>query len=553
MIFKVGNTIGPYLLLAECGNGAYGTVFLAENAVTKRRYALKIVYRNGRTCDRELNGLSRYQLICPKTNLLQIYHVEEHEEFFYYTMDPADDCGGIECYVPDTLTNRLKKQGKLQPDVVKQMFLELQDALHVLHQKGLFHRDIKPDNIFWINGRATLGDIGLVTDGQHTTCAGTPGFLPPEILAGFREFRAEDDFYALGKVIYCAVTGLPVSHYPAFPDSGTLNGTGELIALYNRLCSGDVPPVQELSERPHIFRKILIGLFILLMISGAVFRGMYLLYNEEKYNKEKAAPAVFVPEKIPMEPKNAVPTAPVPLPVPEKRPAVQKVPVPADPVPAAERQPPVARTAAKPAAGQPSSGTAADTVATGPQTESKDVAPKHPRRQNSIRALAAARKAARTGKIAEYRKALDALLKKYQATPETEAILPILEKAYQQLKRECSKQASDAWSRAISPQDIANARKSGDARSAVAGEWELQQQIRNERSTAARKAFAAQQQSDPLWEYFANREKLTKRLHDLKMYAGKGHPEFSDLLQETEQIFEKQKELELILQQKYQK
>ena len=71
MSFKVGDTVGNYTLLAECGTGAYGAVFLAENAATKRLFALKIVYRHGNNSSRELRGLIRYQQVCSHTNLLQ--------------------------------------------------------------------------------------------------------------------------------------------------------------------------------------------------------------------------------------------------------------------------------------------------------------------------------------------------------------------------------------------------------------------------------------------------------------------------------------------------
>ena len=49
MNYKVGDTLGGYTLLAECGKGAYGSVFLAENTLTKQQVALKIVYHAGET------------------------------------------------------------------------------------------------------------------------------------------------------------------------------------------------------------------------------------------------------------------------------------------------------------------------------------------------------------------------------------------------------------------------------------------------------------------------------------------------------------------------
>lgn len=211
MSCKVGDTLGSYTLLCECGQGAYGSVFLAENTFTKRRVALKIICSQGRSCERELNGLIQYQTVCPRTNLLQIYHVEKGDDCFWYTMDAADNLSAEEGkYIPDTLANRLREQRRLPTDAVRRMADELIANLETLHRRGLLHRDLKPDNILWIDGSATLGDIGLVTDAANVSLVGTPGFLPPEVLAGIREYRQADDYYSLGKVIYCALTGMPV-------------------------------------------------------------------------------------------------------------------------------------------------------------------------------------------------------------------------------------------------------------------------------------------------------------------------------------------------------
>lgn len=300
---KVGDSLGGYTLLTECGKGAYGSVFLAENTLTKQQVALKVVYLSGRNRERELKGLIKYQTLCKHTNLLQIYHVEGKENFFFYTMDAADNRNPQGDYVPDTLAERLKAEGRLVPEAVKKMAQELLADLKELHGKGLFHRDIKPDNILWIDGKAAFGDIGLVTDSSQTILAGTPGFISPEIIAGTREFEAKDDFFALGRTIYCAVTGLPASQYPAFPDSGTLTGTGELIQLYNKLCEGE--KVEAVSTGGNKRKKWLIG-----GISAAVllliFIGIFIFYRAAKQAPQpvsEAASANPAAEKTPASPE----------------------------------------------------------------------------------------------------------------------------------------------------------------------------------------------------------------------------------------------------------
>lgn len=265
MSYKVGDLLGSYQLLFLCGNGAYGAVFLAENVITKHRFALKIIYTRGLNCSRELAGLTRYQILCPRTNLLQIYHVEQTSDCFWYTMDAADNLSsGPEQYIPDTLRNRLRKYGRLPAEEIRKMVEELVANLKLLHARGLLHRDVKPDNILWVDGSAILGDIGLVTEDQNASLAGTPGFLPPLVLAGIRQYSETDDFYSLGKVIYCALTGMPVEKYPEFPDSLSLSDNKDLVRLYNRLCAGELNVA--LSSPHKLNRKIVLCMISVMVI-----------------------------------------------------------------------------------------------------------------------------------------------------------------------------------------------------------------------------------------------------------------------------------------------
>ena len=131
--YKAGDTIDEFKLVCECGQGSYGTVFIAENQLTTGSVALKIVYKHGSKPERELKGLRQYQIISANTNLLQIYNVKDSEEFFYYTMDAADNLNPGGEYVPDTLGNRLKA-GRMQPANVRKMFEELQENLQVFSE-----------------------------------------------------------------------------------------------------------------------------------------------------------------------------------------------------------------------------------------------------------------------------------------------------------------------------------------------------------------------------------------------------------------------------------
>ncbi|MCQ2378279.1 MAG: protein kinase [Victivallaceae bacterium] len=273
MTYRTNDTLDGFRLICECGMGAFGAVFLAEHPYYGR-VALKIVYKNGRNCERELKGLRSYMTICKRTDLLQIYHVAENEECFYYAMDAADDLGDGEEYCPATLENKLKKEGRLAPDAILDMYEELKAALGILHSRGVCHRDLKPGNILWIGGRAVPGDIGLVSGDTQTMLAGTPGFMRPEVLAGTRSFSPQDDFYALGKILYCSLTGFSADKYPSFPGDATITGCGEVIRLYNQLCAGEIaeaPRRKKTEKRNFPAPRVALAAAAILFIAAAAY------------------------------------------------------------------------------------------------------------------------------------------------------------------------------------------------------------------------------------------------------------------------------------------
>ena len=173
---------GDYELLDFCAEGGFGEVWRARG-FDGRVVALKIVgtqYR-GDAWKSELKGIQTYQQTVPAhPNLLQIFHVGEAENCFYYTMELADSLSE-ERYRADTLDERLKRNGRLSADETLKLVGSLLSGVEALHASGLVHRDIKPANILWVKGVPKLADVGLVRDPAHTVSrGGTPAFFPPE-------------------------------------------------------------------------------------------------------------------------------------------------------------------------------------------------------------------------------------------------------------------------------------------------------------------------------------------------------------------------------------
>jgi len=272
--YNPGYQVESYRLLRECGSGSYGTVFLAENVVSGQKYALKIIPENNLFSQRELRGIVQYMQICPRSGLMQIYHAGRCGDSFYYVMDAADNLNSEPEYLPDTLENRIERGGRIPPQSLLEIAKQTEERLRFLHRSGFLHRDIKPGNILFLNGEAVPGDIGLLTGKPGSTLAGTPGFLSPQAAAGTRPFTPEDDFYALGKTLYCALTGYPPEKYPAFPADLSLKECKEVITLYNRWCSGHCEPEagRKSGKKILIIAGTVTAAICLLAVSSLVFR-----------------------------------------------------------------------------------------------------------------------------------------------------------------------------------------------------------------------------------------------------------------------------------------
>lgn len=241
---EIGDSFANYTIIQFCGSGAYGEVYLAED-ITHKTVALKVIpISSGSEIWRmELIGLRHYrQSIEDYHALIEVLHVGETDNYFYYTMEAADNMlhGSDEDeYIADTLAHRLERGGRLEPDKVLELANSLLDALEHLSEHDLAHRDIKPANIVFINGQAKLSDIGLIsTTGVRSKVVGTLDFLPPEITDG-DPVGYSHDLYALGKVLYCALTGLVPENYPEIPLTVPLRAWRQFKTAILRACSPD--------------------------------------------------------------------------------------------------------------------------------------------------------------------------------------------------------------------------------------------------------------------------------------------------------------------------
>jgi hypothetical protein len=209
---------GQYQLRGKIGAGGMGEVHLAEHSLLKRPCALKLIRPEAGAdpvalarFEREVRSAAR--LAHPNTiEIFDYGHTDDGT--FYYVMEYLQG---------HSLSDLVKASGPLPPGRVVYLFRQACAGLAEAHGLGLIHRDLKPANLFVAvrGGEADVAkvlDFGLVKLTQDPAAAeltaaqsvsGTPMYMSPEQATAARDLDARADIYALGAMMYYALTGRP--------------------------------------------------------------------------------------------------------------------------------------------------------------------------------------------------------------------------------------------------------------------------------------------------------------------------------------------------------
>src|SRR5438876_6185999 len=150
----------------------------------------------------------------------------------------------------ESLRHRLNRETQLPVDEAIRIAGEIAAGLDYAHRHGVIHRDIKPDNVLFHDGRALVADFGIAlarTHGEDRTrmtksgvSLGTPEYMSPEQAAGHHNLDRRTDVYALGVVLYEMLTGEP-------PFTGA---TAQ--AVFARVMADEPRPLQRKTVPPHV-------------------------------------------------------------------------------------------------------------------------------------------------------------------------------------------------------------------------------------------------------------------------------------------------------------
>jgi hypothetical protein len=184
-----------------------GIVYLARELRLERRVAIKLL-----PPERALQPAARERFLREARTAAQLSHpgivpiftVHEVSDFVFFAMAYVDG---------DTLGRRVRRSGPLTVDAAGRLLEEVARALGYAHDRGVVHRDVKPDNILLelATGRALVSDFGIARVGAASSTGpqrvvGTAEFISPEQVLG-EHVGPRSDLYSLGVVGFFALSG----------------------------------------------------------------------------------------------------------------------------------------------------------------------------------------------------------------------------------------------------------------------------------------------------------------------------------------------------------
>ncbi len=206
---------GKYRLVSLLGEGGMGAVWIAENVVLHKRVALKLL-RAASDGDRALPAEHVDRFLREATLASRVRHpaiVQVHDA----GVDHGVPWIAMELLAGESLSARLTR-GPLTSAELVVYVLPIVDALAALHEHGIVHRDLKPDNVFLERCadavvRPKLLDFGIAKQQSLApltktgTVIGTAYYLSPEQARGSRDLDGRSDLYAIGVVLFEALSG----------------------------------------------------------------------------------------------------------------------------------------------------------------------------------------------------------------------------------------------------------------------------------------------------------------------------------------------------------
>jgi serine/threonine-protein kinase len=203
---KLPAAIGGYRILDRIGKGAMGVVYSAYDDKRGRMVALKVMMADLEGDPETRERFYREAKVAGRLqhrNLISVFDMGEEDGRLFMVM---------ELLRGDTLNEYMKRHAPLGLETCLDLMAQMCEGLAVAHVHGIFHRDIKPGNIFvQDDGSLKILDFGVarLADSNMTASGfivGTPDFMSPEQARG-QEIDRRSDVFSTGAVFYYMLSG----------------------------------------------------------------------------------------------------------------------------------------------------------------------------------------------------------------------------------------------------------------------------------------------------------------------------------------------------------
>jgi serine/threonine protein kinase len=242
--------LGKYLLGEVLGTGATGSVRYALNSETGERVAIKIINKKkiGKTPG-QIEQIEKEILLMKGLKCANVVALRS------VLRTPQNICIVMECLAGGSLLDLLMGSGRLSENQARSYFDQLLEAMQHCHAAGVYHRDLKPDNILLSSDMLSIkvADFGLATllDNRGDRCksrCGSTQYAAPEVFSADSKpyLPGPADVWGCGLILYIMVAG-----FPPFSDSSPLK-------LIEKICAAGVKfPLWFSASLKDLLRKIL--------------------------------------------------------------------------------------------------------------------------------------------------------------------------------------------------------------------------------------------------------------------------------------------------------
>lgn len=201
--------IGPYDVLEELGRGAMGVVYRAYSLRLCRECAIKVMIASDQASQVELVRFQNEAMLAARLehpNIVPVFDAGEEAGEFYFVMG----------FVRGVSLGEFAADPNVDMQGLARIAAKAARALHYAHERGVVHRDVKPDNVIVdADGEPHITDFGIAanvrTEQRMTNegaLMGTPAYMSPEQINGeVAKIGPASDQYSLGATLFHMVTG----------------------------------------------------------------------------------------------------------------------------------------------------------------------------------------------------------------------------------------------------------------------------------------------------------------------------------------------------------